>query len=498
MKKCILKAISGVHSKSLLMQEDAARPQGTLIRSLGLFSAFMLVVSSIIGSGVFKKVAPMAAELQSPGLVLLCWALAGIITLFGALSNAEVAGMIADSGGQYVYFRKMYGSLFAFLYGWSCFAVIQSSSIASISYVFAQSFNSLIPLSSLPPEVANWNIAGIFYPFDNFGVKLLAIALIWILSAVNYRGLKYGGGLSNIVTIAIVLCILAVVVLGLTIGGGSWENIQTPSASYVARSWTDTALVGAMFAALLSAFWGYEGWNSLSFIGGEIKNPNRNIPLALICGVSFVMAVYLLINFTYLYIMPVDELIQVHQAKNTIAAVAVVKKFLGETGGLLISILILVATFGCTNTTILMASRIYFAMARNGIFFRSAAYCHPRYNTPSNSLLFQAFWASMLILSGSFDQLTDMLIFASFIFYGSTAFGVFVLRRKMPDAPRPYKVIGYPVVPALFVLFCTSLVMITLYTRTREALMGLSLILAGLPFYFYWKRQNRLRQEAAV
>ncbi len=472
--------------------------QGTLVRSLGLFSAFLLIVSSIIGSGVFKKVAPMAAELQSPGLVLLCWGLAGLITLCGALSNAEVAGMIADSGGQYVYFRKMYGPLFAYLYGWSCFAVIQSSAAASIAYVFSQSFNSLIHLPVLPPGVTRLNIAGIFYPFDNIGVKLLAIGLIWTLTAVNYRGVRYGGGLSNLVTVAVVICIFSVVLLGLSIGGGGLDNIQTPAEGYVSRSWAGTGLIGSIFGALLSAFWAYEGWNSLSFIGGEIKSPNRNIPLALIFGVLFVMTVYLLVNFTYLYVLPIDQLISAHESKNTIAAVAVIRSFLGDGGVLFISVLILVATFGCTNTTLLMASRIYYAMARNGLFFRTAAWCHPAYNTPSNALVLQAGWASVLILSGSFDQLTDMLIFASFIYYGSTAFGVFVLRRKMPDAPRPYRVIGYPVVPALFVLFCASLVVITLYTRPREAFMGLALILAGLPFYFYWNRKNNINKEVTA
>jgi APA family basic amino acid/polyamine antiporter len=478
------------------MKNTILKTQGTLVRSLGLFSAFMLVVSSIIGSGVFKKVAPMAAELQSPGLVLLCWGLAGIITLFGALSNAEVASMIADSGGQYVYFQKMYGKMFAFFYGWSCFAVIQSSSIASISYVFAQSFNSLIPLPVLPESIAKLSIGnGTFYPFDNFGVKVMSIGLITLLSSVNYRGLKYGGLVSNVFTAAIVICIFTIVLLGLSIGGGSMENIRTPALHYIDRSWMDTGLIGAIFAAMLSAFWGYEGWNSLSFIGGEIKDPHRNIPFALIFGVLFIIAVYLTVNFTYLYVLPIEELLRGHETKNTIAAVAVVQHFLGQGGALFVSILILVATFGCTNTTILMASRIYYAMANNGVFFKAAAYCHPKYNTPSNALLMQGFWASMLILSGSFDQLTDMLIFASFIFYGSTALGVFVLRRKMPDVHRPYKVIGYPVVPAVFVLFCATLVIITLYTRQREALMGLTLILTGLPFYLYWQRKNKALEK---
>jgi APA family basic amino acid/polyamine antiporter len=309
---------------------------------------------------------------------------------------------------------------------------------------------------------------------------------------------RYGGGLSNLVTVAVVICIFSGVLLGLSVGGGGMDNIQTPAEGYVSRSWANTGLIGSIFGALLSAFWAYEGWNSLIFIGGEIKSPHRNIPLALIFGVLFIMTVYLLVNFTYLYVLPIDGLISAHESKNTIAAMAVIRSFLGEGGALFISVLILVATFGCTNTTLLMASRIYYAMARNGLFFRTAGWCHPTYNTPSNALLLQAGWASMLILSGSFDQLTDMLIFASFIYYGSTAFGVFVLRRKMPDAPRPYRVIGYPVVPALFVLFCASLVVITLYTRPREAFMGLALILAGLPFYFYWNRKNKMNKEVTA
>jgi APA family basic amino acid/polyamine antiporter len=464
--------------------------QGHLIRSLGFFSVVVLVISSVIGSGIYKKVAPMSAEMQSPPLVLMCWVLAGVITLCGALSNAEVAGLLAESGGEYVYYRKIYNKFFAFLFGWSSFTAIRSASAASIAYVFAQSLNSMVPLPVLPDSWATISLFGVFTPFDNFGVKALSIFLITALSYVNYIGLKFGEGLSKIVLIIVVASILLVIALGLTIGGGSFENFLTPATGYVSSSWFDTGFLQHVFVALLAAFWAYEGWSPIGYLGGEIKNPNRNLPLALIFGVLFVMLVYVTINFTYLYVLPIDQLIEVHQFQNTIAAVQVVKHFLGGTGVFCISLLILLTTFGATNTTLLTPPRLYYAMAKEGMFFKGASFIHPRYNTPSTAIVFQACWASVLVLSGSFDQLTDMLIFASFIFYGATALGVFVLRVKMPDAPRPYKAWGYPVVPALFIAFCVVLVVVTLIAKPREALLGLSLMLAGMPFYWYWNKKK--------
>ncbi len=430
----------------------------------------------------------MSVELLSPGLVLTCWVLAGIITLCGALSNAEIASMLADSGGEYVYYRKIYNRFFAFLYGWSSFTVIRSASLASIGYVFGQSFNSLVPMPQLPASVAEISLFGIFTPFDNFGVKMLTIALIAVLSYINYRGLKGGEGLSRVILYLVTISILMIIILGLTIGGGSFHNLQTPAAGFIERPWYDSGLIQSMFAAMLAAFWAYEGWSTTGYLGGEIKNPNRNLPLALIFGVLFVMAVYTSINFTYLFVLPIDEIVALSKTQNTIAAVSVVKHFLGSPGVLFISLLILLTTFGATNTTALMPPRLYYAMAREGMFFKWAAYIHPTYNTPSKAFLIQAIWASMLVLSGSFDQLTDMLVFASFIFYGATALGVIILRYKMPDAPRPYKAWGYPVVPGLFILFCIFLVIITLIGKPREALLGLGLMLTGVPFYFYWRK----------
>lgn len=472
--------------------QPMSQPQGHLVRSLSLFSAFILTVSSVIGSGIYKKVAPMSVELLSPSLVLLCWVLAGLITLFGALSNAEIASMLADSGGEYVYYRKIYNRFFAFLYGWTSFTVIRSASLASIGYVFSQSFHALVPLPELPEDIASISIMGVFTPFENFGVKLLTIALIIGLSIVNYRGLKGGEGLSRYVLILVTAVIALIVILGLTIGGGNFTNLTTDATGYVDLHWYDTRFIQAMFASLLAAFWAYEGWATTGYLGGEIQNPNRNLPLALVFGVLFVMGVYVIVNFTYLYVLPIDQIVEVGKAQNTIAAVVVVQHILGNPGVLFISILILLTTFGATNTTALMPPRLYYAMAKQGVFFKGAAFIHPKYNTPSTSFVIQAIWSSILVLSGSFDQLTDMLVFAAFIFYGATALGVFILRYRMPDAPRPYKAWGYPVVPALFILFCVALVLITLIGKPREALLGLALMFTGVPFYWYWTRRSEV------
>ncbi len=466
------------------------KPQGTLVRSIGLLSATILTVSIIIGSGIYKKVAPMSAELMSGDLVLFCWVMAGLITLSGALSNAEVAGLLAESGGEFVYFQKIYNRFFAFLFGWASFTVIRSAATSSIAYVFAQSFNSLITLPVLPESVAHITVLGIFTPFDNFGVKILAVILILILSYNNHRGLKSGELLSKVVLIIVLVSIFFIIVLGLSIGGGSFENFNTPAQHYVQRSWFDNTFISSIFAALVSAFWAYEGWSVTGFIGGEIKNPHRNLPLALMMGVSIVMVIYVSINFTYLYILPIDDIIAAHTSQNTIAAVAVVRHFLGGTGATIIAALIVITTLGCTNANVLGPARLYYAMAKDRLFFKAAADVHPEYNTPSKAIWMQAAWAGLLVFSGTFDQLTDMLVFASFIFYGATTLGVFILRKRMPDVHRPYKAWGYPVIPAIFIVFCGALVVITILGKPREALLGLGLIASGVPFYWYWNRNS--------
>lgn len=461
-----------------------------LLARLGLFTAIMIIMGNMIGSGIFKKSAPMAAEVQSPGLLLGCWFIAGIITLMGALSNAEVACLIAEPGGYYQFLKRMYGRAFAFAYGWASFTVIQTASIASIAYVFGESANSLYHFPRLSPALEEWSILGWFYPFDNFGVKCFTISTILALTMANYFGVRFGGIIANISTVLKLLGIAVVVLLGLFVSGGSAAHFAPALAKPDAQYASDLGLFGAMFAAFLGAFWAYDGWNNITSLGAEVRNAKRNIPLALAIATAGVMGVYMLINAAYLYVMPVEEMAALTSQQNSIVAVEVMREFLGTGGATFIAILILLSTFGATNCQLMPHSRVYFAMARDGLFFRAAARVHPEHRTPSVSLIIQGVWASLLVVSGTFDRLTDMVIFASFIFYGATAFGVFVLRRKMPDAPRPYRVPLYPVLPALFVAFCIVLVAVTIYQAPRNAGLGLVLILSGLPFYLAWRNRG--------
>jgi basic amino acid/polyamine antiporter, APA family len=455
-----------------------------LNRTLGLRLAIFLVIGNIIGSGVYKKVAPMAAELHSSGWVLICWVLGGVISLFGALSNAEIASMLADTGGEYAYYKRIYGRFFSYLYGWSNFTAIKTAAIAGIAYVFAQSLNSLV---HLPPLLANWSdtgILGVFYPFAAFQVKLTAIILIVVLTWLNTTGVKTGAGLSTGLMLLVLVGIVLIVLFGLN---SSQANI--PAAFTLKVTDAGPVTVSAIFTAMLAAFWAYEGWNSVGFLGGEIKDANRNVPLSITIGLLVVIAVYILVNVTYLALLPVPALTQMQHTGTSIAAVEAVKVFWGHGGLVFISSLILVTTLGCTHTTILSNARTYYAMAREGVFFKKVNKLNAA-QVPGNALWYQGIWACLLVLSGTFDQLTDMLIFAAFIYYGATTLGVFILRKKMPDAPRPYKVWGYPVVPALFILFCLVLIFNTIVTRPREAAIGLTLILLGIPFYWGFNKRT--------
>lgn len=458
--------------------------QRNLVKVLGLGYVVIFVVANIIGSGVYKKIAPMAAELHSSVWILMAWIVGGIITLFGALSNAEVAGLLADTGGDFVYFKKIYNRFFAFLYGWSLFTVIQTATISSLAYVFAQSLNSIIPLPDIFPSLQNFSIGGIFLPFQDFGVKLTAICLIMALTGLNISGLKSGAGVSRAIMITVFAGLFVIVFFGLTSKTPRPEHFMN-----IGDLKSGAITISSFFTAMLAAFWAYQGWVSVGFIGGEVKNPNRNIPKGIMIGVFIVIAVYLLVNITYLSLMSIPQLEQVYNSKNQIAAVEAVKSFWGTGGALFISLLILITTLGCTNASILTGARPYYAMARDGLFFSGIGKLN-KANVPSNSLLWQGIWASVLVLSGTFDQLTDMIIFAVFIFYGATSLGVFILRHKMPDAPRPYKVWGYPVVPAIFIVFCIFLFFNTIVTRPREAAIGITLILAGIPVYLLLQRKH--------
>jgi basic amino acid/polyamine antiporter, APA family len=453
----------------------------TLSRSLGLRLVVVVVIGNIIGSGVYKKVAPMAHELHSSGWVLIAWILAGAISLFGALCNAEVAGLLADTGGEYVYYKKIYNRFFAFMFGWSLFTVIQTASISALAYLFAQSLNSIF---HLPPVLASWsdiNIGGVFYPFADLGIKLTAIVLIIILTWINSRGIKTGAGVSMAILLLVFAGIFAIIIFGSSSGQAHLSNINLQTTNNL------PVTVSAVFTAMLAAFWAYQGWATVGYVGGEIKNANKNIPRGIVIGILTIIALYLLVNTTYIALLSTRQLDEIYIAGNKIAAVEAVRSFWGTNGVLFISILILVTTLGCCNATMFVSCRPYYAMAKEGLFFKPVGKLNNKH-VPVNSLIYQSAWACLLVLSGTFDQLTDMIIFAVFIYYGATTLGVFILRRRMPDAPRPYKVWGYPLIPALVIIFCLCLLFNTIYSRPREAAIGAALMLTGVPMYIWFTR----------
>jgi APA family basic amino acid/polyamine antiporter len=449
----------------------------------------IFVIANIIGSGVYKKIAPMAAELQSPVWIILAWIVGGIITLFGALGNAEIAGMLADTGGDFVYLKKIYNRFFAFLYGWSLFTVIQTATISSLAYVFAQSLNSILPVPHIFQSLQNFSLGGVFFPFQDFGIKLTAILLILLLTYLNISGLKSGAGVSRTVLFMVFAGLLLIVISGLISGNKGISDV------YNFKDLTaGTVTLSSFYTAMLAAFWAYQGWVSVGYIGGEVKNPTINIPKGIVTGVLIVIVVYVLVNITYLVLLSIPQLVTINESGNQIAAIEAIRTFTGPWGVIFISLLILVTTLGCTNASILTGARPYYAMAHNGLFFSGAGKLN-KANVPSNSLLIQGIWACVLVLSGTFDQLTDMIIFAVFIFYGATSLGVFILRKRMPDAYRPYKVWGYPVVPAIYILFCAGLFFNTIITRPREAVIGMILILAGIPVYLYLNRKRSANED---
>lgn len=481
-------------------QTSTASANQGLLPTLGLFSTVMLVVGGVIGSGIFRKPGVMASQLGSPELLLLVWVLAGVITLFGALTNAEIASLIPETGGQFVYFERMYGPFFAFLYGWALFAIIQCGSIAAVAYVFAEYSTQFIMLPEASAEVAAWSfrlpfIGGVT-PFKELGTKGLAAAVIILLTVVNYLGVKFGGIVQDIFTIAKVAA-MVLLMLGafLLPTGGTVSNLTTPSATIQLGG---LAMFAGIAAALQGAFWAYDGWNKITYIAGEVKNPLRNIPLGLFWGMLIVTGIYVLMNVAYAYVLPIDDM-----AKSKLVAADVAER-ISPGGGRWIALAVMISTFGAANAIILATARVYFSMAQRNVFPRFLGRVHPRFHTPAASLVVQGIWSALLLLSGTFDTLTDTLIFVSWIFYAAGAYGVFILRRKMPDAPRPYKVPGYPVVPWVFVVFSVIYLGFTVYNDIGlyraavaegrptmiNSVFGVALVLVGTPVYFFYRRRN--------
>jgi APA family basic amino acid/polyamine antiporter len=471
-----------------------------LLPTLGLFTTVMMVVGGVIGSGIFRKPGVMAGQVGSPELLLGVWVLAGVLTLFGALTNAEIASLIPETGGQYVYFERMYGPFFAFLYGWATFAVMQCGSIAAVAYVFAEYATQFVKLPEFQEGLAGWSLhvpfVGDVTPLKEIGTKGLAAALIVLLTAVNYVGVRFGGIVQNIFTVAKVSAMLLLAVGAFLLPtGGAVANLTTPSAHI---HLSGLALVAGIAAALQGAFWAYDGWNKLTYIAGEVKQPQRNIPLGLLWGMLIVTGIYLLMNVAYAYVLPIDQMAH----SKLVAADVADRCFAG--GGRWIAAAVMISTFGTTNSIILATARVYFSMSRMNVFPRRLGNVHPRFHTPAASLVVQGIWSALLLFSGTFDTLTDTLIFVSWAFYAVGAYGVFVMRRKQPDAPRAYKVPGYPIVPWVFIVFALLYLVFTVYNDIagyqaavaagRPALinsaLGTVLVLIGTPIYFFYRAQK--------
>ncbi|MGI8744030.1 MAG: APC family permease [Bryobacteraceae bacterium] len=446
-----------------------------LKRDLGLGSAASIVVGTVIGSGIFLVPSPMIQNVGSTAMLFAVWIAGGLLSLFGALSYAELAAALPEAGGEYVYLREAYGPLWGFLYGWTQMWVAKSGSIATLAAGF------LIYLSNFRPELTGVLVT-IPFPFGKsleiqYG-QVLAIGVIAILALINYFGVKVGGNVQVAVTLIKIALIAGIIIIGLGSGKGD--------ASHFGASTAAVGGIAGFFAALVAALWAYDGWNNVSMVASEIRNPQRNLPLSLIAGTLVVIAIYLLANVAYFYILSPAEV-----AGSPRVAGEMMRRVLGAGGANAVSIAAMISIFAALNGSILTGSRVPYAMARDGRFFRSVAYVHPVHRTPSVSILALSAWASVLVLSGRYDQLYTYVIFASAILYGMATASVIVLRYKRPDMPRPYRTVGYPFVPVAFVVAIACLVASTLYKSPRESFMGLGLIALGLPFYFYWSRAGQ-------
>ncbi len=463
------------------------KPKTELVRGLTLTAAVMIAAGSMIGSGIFRKPATMAGQLMSPELLLIVWLVAGIVTFIGALCNAEISGMIDATGGQYIYFEKMYGNFTSYLYGWSVFSVIQTGSQAAIAYVFGEYLGYFIKFPELPQALQNFSfyipVVGHIFPFAEFGAKAAAILCILFLTGINYTGVVFGGAVQSIITFIKIASIILLSIFLFASGTGSFANISTGFAIPEATSANIISLLGL---ALAGAFWAYDGWNNVTFVAGEIKDPQRNVPLGLLFGTLIVIFVYLLVNAAYLYVLPVDKM-----ANSPLVAATAAEIIFGHSGASIISIAVIVSTFGALNGSILSTARVCFAMSRNSMFFKKLGEIHPNFGTPHTSLIAQGLWSCILVMSGTFDTITDYVIFAAWLFYMLGAYGVIVLRKKMPDAPRPYKVWGYPYTPIIFVIFSLLFLINTVISDLGNAAMGSLLILLGLPLYFWRSSRNK-------
>jgi APA family basic amino acid/polyamine antiporter len=473
--------------------EKAPAPaEATLARSLGVFTGTLLVAGVIIGSGVFKKIVPLAQTGLSEAWILAAWVVAGLFTLGGAFNLAALATLTKESGGIYEYLRLAFGNFASFLFGWTDFAIIGSASVAALGFIFSQTVNSFLPLPNPLQAWAQVSIGHVVYPFADSGIKLLALGTISVLTWVNYRGVAASGTLSNLFTGAKILGLLLLVVISLFVASPAQAPVVLPSP---ATAVGNASFFSAFFSALLSIFWAYDGWVDLSFVTGEMKNPTRDVPRAIIGGVAIAIGVYVLVNYAYLHVLSIAQLAAV--GPNEIGAAVVAEAAVGKWGKTGVTLLIMVSVLGTLNAVLLSHSRIYFRMAQERFFFARAAVVHPRYRTPHLALLYTLGWSSLLVISGTFDLLTDLVIFATFLFYGLVAVAVLKLRRQ-GKLVGPVK--GYPLLQILLLLFALTLLVNTFVTQPTQSVLGLGLMLTSVPFYGYfnWQAKSAKRKASSA
>ena len=473
----------------------------------------MLVMGSMIGSGIFIVSAEISREVQSPALLIGAWLITGFLTIVGALSYGELAAMMPRAGGQYVYLRESLGPLWGFLYGWTLFLVIQTGTIAAVGVAFGKFLGVFWPAISSNHwilhfwKVPTFTVGPMMLGGMDVGLNtqnLTAILVVVALSVINVLGVKTGAMIQNVFTSAKVAALLGLVIFGALLG----RNAQALAANFGANFWknaglgtlhdmgggvlvsTLTVLAIAQVGSLFSA----DAWNNVTFTAGEVKNPNRNLPLSLALGTGVVIALYIGCNFIYLGALPLagsstgSTLVErgIQYASEDRVATAVMTQMFGSIGGKLMAVAIMISGFGCCNGLILAGSRVYYAMAKDGLFFRSVARLHPDYKTPAVSLMVQMVWTCVLCVSGSYGQLLDYIIFAVLVFYILTIFGLFVLRKTHPEAERPYRAVGYPVLPAIYIVMALFIDVVLLRYKPQYTWPGLIIVLLGIPVYYLW------------
>jgi APA family basic amino acid/polyamine antiporter len=460
--------------------------QPTLNRSLGLFTVTLLVAGMMIGSGIFKKIVPMAQTGLSEPWILMAWIFPGIITMFCALNLSGLASLTEESGGAYEYLRLSFGNFFSFLFGWSLFTVSGTGTVAAIAFIFSQTVHSLIPLPDVLQRWEDVSIGNFIYPFADSGIKILALLIMTLFTWVNYGGVKKGGNLNNIFTSTKISGIVILIVLGLLyISPASSQHITGTGEQL-----KGVILFSAFFAAMLSALWAYNGWLDVTAVTGEVKNPKRNVPLAVITGVSIVIIIYVLTNYSYMHVLPLGRLAAV--GGNEIGAAVVAETLIGNTGKTIIVALIMISVLGAVNAGILTFSRVYFRMAQQGFFFKKFSLVHPRHRTPHFSLVGATIWSSVLIISGTFDMLTNMVVFTNFLFFGLLAVALIKMKRK---GMIKVKTIGYPAVQVVIILFSIALIINTFITQPKQSTLGACLILLGVPFYYYFRKKRQSEKK---